>query len=165
MIAGNKNFKYVFEVARLGKKIKEKEHEKQMDEIDNLIKGAAKAQNRYVPYRPAYSMNQYQIDTLRTASVKNNNVDFEAMICSMGLAGEAGEVADYLKKVYGHDHPMDKERLKKELGDVLWYISRMASLFGMSLDEVAQENIAKLKTRYPNGFSSEQSMNRKEGDV
>jgi NTP pyrophosphatase (non-canonical NTP hydrolase) len=81
----------------------------------------------------------------------------------MGLAGEAGEVVDYLKKVYFHGHEIDKEKLKLELGDVLWYVSNLALLHEISLNDVGRSNIQKLEKRYPEGFSVEKSINRLEG--
>lgn len=81
-------------------------------------------------------------------------------IGALGLAGEAGEVADYIKKVVGHNHPLDKDTLVKELGDVLWYVAELCSTVGVSMGDVADKNIAKLRARYPEGFSSERSINR-----
>jgi NTP pyrophosphatase (non-canonical NTP hydrolase) len=86
-------------------------------------------------------------------------------ISGLGIAGEAGEVADLLKKICGHGHRVDADtrtKLRKELGDVLWYISDLSSLLGFTLEEVAADNIYKLKQRYPEGFSSEASQNRKD---
>ena len=87
------------------------------------------------------------------------------LVSALGLCGEAGEVADYLKKIYGHGHQLDYVKLKKELGDVLWYLADICTKFGVSLDEVAQLNIDKLKKRYPSGFSVEASVNRKKEDI
>ncbi len=87
------------------------------------------------------------------------------LITTLGLAGEAGEVADYLKKVYGHGHQLDPVKLKKELGDVLWYLADVCSKHGISLGEVAQLNIEKLRARYPEGFSEAASQARKPGDI
>jgi NTP pyrophosphatase (non-canonical NTP hydrolase) len=70
-----------------------------------------------------------------------------------GLAGEAGEVCDLLKKVHGHGTPYDAEKLKKELGDTLWYLASLCTVHGFTLEEVAQGNIAKLRARHPKGFS------------
>lgn len=78
----------------------------------------------------------------------------------MGLCGEAGEVADLIKKSMFHGHKLDLDKLKLELGDVLWYIAALATSLGMSLDEIAVGNIAKLQLRYKEGFSSEASINR-----
>lgn len=71
---------------------------------------------------------------------------------SMGLTGEAGEATDLLKKSFFHGAPLDAEKLKKELGDVLYYISALGYEFGWSLEEIAEGNNAKLQARYPNGF-------------
>lgn len=64
----------------------------------------------------------------------------------------AGRVADMVKKATAHGVPLDREKLKKELGDVLWYITAVASDNQLTLEDVAQANIAKLRARYPNGF-------------
>ncbi len=81
---------------------------------------------------------------------------------AMGLTGEAGEVSDVLKKWLFHNHDLDRMELKKELGDVLHYLSGLATLHHFSLEDVAKENIEKLKKRYPGGFSEEDSINRTE---
>lgn len=83
-------------------------------------------------------------------------------IMALGLAGESGEVCDLVKKHLGHGHPLDKEKMKKELGDVLWYIAVMARLLEIDMESIAVANIEKLRARYPDGFSTERSMNREE---
>ena len=81
--------------------------------------------------------------------------------CSLlGLAGEAGEVCDYFKKVLHHGHVQDNEHIIKELGDVLWYVADIASQLGLSLNQIAVANIAKLQRRYPHGFSQQASRDR-----
>lgn len=80
----------------------------------------------------------------------------------LGITGEAGEVADLIKKHIGHGHDLDVNKLKLELGDVLWYVSGLAHVLGLSLSEIAEANLAKLNKRYPHGFSSEASKNRSE---
>jgi NTP pyrophosphatase (non-canonical NTP hydrolase) len=79
---------------------------------------------------------------------------------ALGLAGEAGEVCDLLKKHWGHRHPLDKAKLGKELGDVLWYVAAVGAQFGISLNDIARANVAKLTQRYPDGFSPEASLAR-----
>lgn len=78
----------------------------------------------------------------------------------LGLAGEAGEVADYLKKVCFHGHELDRTKLGSELGDVLWYVAMLATKAGLSMESIMDANIDKLRCRYPNGFESERSINR-----
>lgn len=80
----------------------------------------------------------------------------------LGIAGEVGEVADLVKKSLFHGHKIDQESIKKELGDVLWYMAQLARLAGITLEDVAVANIEKLKERYPDGFSVEASINRKD---
>jgi NTP pyrophosphatase (non-canonical NTP hydrolase) len=79
------------------------------------------------------------------------------LILGLGLTGEAGEVAELLKKGLGHDHGIDREKLKKELGDVLWYVAVLAWYNDTTLAEVMQQNIDKLLARYPRGFTVEES--------
>lgn len=106
-------------------------------------------------------MDEYQSLAVRTKPEYAND-KFATAVFSMGLAGEAGEVVDYLKKVVGHDHPLDKSVLSKELGDVLWYVAALCDHHGLSMSDLAQGNIDKLKARYPEGFTSEKSRNRAE---
>jgi NTP pyrophosphatase (non-canonical NTP hydrolase) len=65
----------------------------------------------------------------------------------LGLAGEVGEVCEKVKKHVRDGRVLDKEDLKKELGDVLWYLSAVASDLGIDLDDVANTNYQKLKSR------------------
>ena len=78
----------------------------------------------------------------------------------MGLCGESGELIDLVKKHLAQGHPLDKEKLAKELGDVAWYVAETAYAIGYPLEEILRMNIDKLKARYPDGFDPEKSMNR-----
>lgn len=80
----------------------------------------------------------------------------------MGLCGESGEVADLVKKQFFHGHSLDTKEIKKELGDVMWYVAMCCHALNISLDDVMQVNIEKLKRRYPDGFSEQASINRTE---
>jgi NTP pyrophosphatase (non-canonical NTP hydrolase) len=71
---------------------------------------------------------------------------------ALGLAGEAGEVVELVKKACFHRAPYASDKMKKELGDLLWYINQMAHAHGLSLEEIAQANVDKLQARYPDGF-------------
>lgn len=78
-------------------------------------------------------------------------IDKKFVYTALGLAGEAGEVAGKIKKIYrDNDGVLDEKRrqiLKKELGDVLWYVAQLCTDLDLSLDEVAKYNIEKLATR------------------
>lgn len=106
-------------------------------------------------------IEKYQKLAQRTMNTDLTDREAYAML-AMGLAGEAGEVVDYLKKVVFHDHELDEQYLKDEMGDVLWYFSNLLNVLGLTFEQVAERNIEKLEKRYPNGFSSEDSKNRKE---
>ena len=78
----------------------------------------------------------------------------------MGLCGESGEAIDIVKKHLAQGHPLDKEALAKELGDICWYVAETAQVLGYDLETIMTMNIEKLKKRYPEGFKSEDSINR-----
>ena len=107
--------------------------------------------------------NEYQtlaMTTLNPALDKK-----EVLINSvMGLCGEAGEAIDIVKKWLAHGHELDREHLAKELGDIAWYLAEAATALDLSLDDILQANIDKLKKRYPEGFETARSVNRSPGD-
>jgi NTP pyrophosphatase (non-canonical NTP hydrolase) len=107
------------------------------------------------------TLEEYQHKAMRTAP--DFTTQREAAICAaLGLTGEAGEFADMVKKAMFHGHDLDEDKMVKELGDILWYVTLAAKALGVSLELVASENVAKLERRYPAGFSEEASRNRKE---
>ena len=77
---------------------------------------------------------------------------------ALGLAGEAGEVAEHAKKTIrddgGERHAERREAMSKELGDVLWYVAQLATELELELDEIAQENLDKLLSRQRRGVLS-----------
>lgn len=105
--------------------------------------------------------NDYQWMCSRTSDSGQSHSDRMAN-AALGLAGEAGEIADIVKKYLHHGHSMDTAHIIKELGDLLWYVAEMASIFDIPLSMVMEININKLHKRYPDGFSSEASINRQE---
>jgi NTP pyrophosphatase (non-canonical NTP hydrolase) len=93
--------------------------------------------------------NEYQKLAIKTAIYPPVGKGY--VYPTLGLAGEAGEVAERVKKIF-RDHggemtPEDKELLVKELGDVLWYISAISHELEVSLEEVAKQNLIKLSDR------------------
>lgn len=83
----------------------------------------------------------------------------------LGLSGEVGEFNDMIKKWIFHEKEIDIEHLKKECGDILWYIAMLCHSFNWNMDEIMQMNIEKLKARYPEGFDVDKANNRKSEDV
>ena len=80
----------------------------------------------------------------------------------MGLCGESGEAIDIVKKWLAQGHELDKEKLAKELGDICWYLAETATALGLSLEDIMEANIEKLRKRYPEGYDTELSVNRTE---
>lgn len=103
---------------------------------------------------------EYQDKAMRT----NNKTDIKEMLlnASLGLCGESGEFADHIKKYAFHGHEIDIDYTKKELGDIMWYIALASHSLGLELGDIMETNINKLIKRYPQGFSNEDSLNRKD---
>jgi NTP pyrophosphatase (non-canonical NTP hydrolase) len=91
--------------------------------------------------------------------------DDEVMVVwnAIGLAGEAGEVVEAVKKGVFHRKGLDREKLAKEIGDVLWYAAALCTKLGLNMAEVMAANIAKLAERYPDGWDN--SRSHKPGDL
>ena len=104
------------------------------------------------------TMNEYQALAQRTASTTGESDKIHNGV--LGLCGEAGEIADVIKKHVYQGHDLVKEDLIEELGDVLWYCAELAAGLGVGLAEVAERNIEKLRKRYPDGFDAERSRER-----
>ena len=85
-------------------------------------------------------------------------------VYALGLTGEAGELADKIKKVYrdkgGVFKQEDREAITKELGDVLWYLTRLGATLGFSLEQIAAMNIEKLADRAKRGVINGSGDNR-----
>jgi len=109
----------------------------------------------------ALDMDEYQALAMRTA-MKTDGEKPAPEYLSLSLAGEAGEIAELIKKHVYHGHALNVHALSYELGDIQWYLAVMANVYGFDLSEIARRNIAKLKRRYPDGFSQEASRNREE---
>jgi NTP pyrophosphatase (non-canonical NTP hydrolase) len=109
------------------------------------------------------NFDEYQALAERTARRGANDTDLTRFAnFGMGIAGEAGEVVDHLKKVVFHGHELDKDKLEEELGDLMWYVATLANTAGLSLEQIAANNVDKLRRRYPDGFSKERSINRQD---
>jgi len=95
-------------------------------------------------------LKEYQQVMKRTMQ---NQTRMEALSnFALGLAGEAGEVIDPIKKDLFHGKPFTDDYMKKEIGDCIWYLSAIANTLGYDLEEILDINVAKLAARHPNGF-------------
>lgn len=108
--------------------------------------------------------NEYQKLAMTTLNPELDSKD--VLINSvMGLCGESGEAIDIVKKWLAQGHELDKEHLAKELGDIAWYLAEAATALDLKLSEVLEANIEKLKKRYPDGFKTDRSLKRNDGDI
>ena len=91
------------------------------------------------------------------------------LTASLGMSAESGEFTEVVKKIIFQGKPVNEENLfhlKRELGDIMWYVMQACMSLDVSLDEVIEMNIDKLKSRYPGGeFDAHYSENRKQGDL
>ncbi len=108
------------------------------------------------------TINEYQALAMRTLNPALDRKD--ALINGvMGLCGEAGEAIDLVKKHLAQGHPLDREALIGELGDVAWYLAETAHALDCDLETVLRGNIEKLNRRYPRGFDAGNSIRREGG--
>jgi len=90
------------------------------------------------------------------------------LTAAIGISAEGGEFAEIVKKCIFQGKPMDDDaqyHMKRELGDIMWYIAQACIALGISLEDVLDTNIQKLEARYPDGFEAFRSEHRKEGDI
>lgn len=107
--------------------------------------------------------NEYQKLAARTINRNLSTVDI-AKHALHGMVGEIGEIHSIYQKVY-QGHTWDTHQLKKEVGDLLWFIAEYCTVMNWKMDDVMLMNIEKLQERYPDGFDAGHSLHRKEGDV
>lgn len=103
--------------------------------------------------------DKFTADLARYPKEQNDPAIVEAMYCALGLVGEAGEVSEKVKK-WHRDGVIDKHAVVLELGDVLYYLTRLANAMGVSLADVQIENIKKLTDRAARGVLKGNGDNR-----
>jgi len=97
------------------------------------------------------NLKEYQELCKKTAQ-KFENKEKEILTWGLGIVGEAGDVAGCIKKTFSHNNNQ-KEGIKENIGDTLWYIAMICNYFGWDFEEILEENIEKLRKRYPEGFT------------
>ena len=107
------------------------------------------------------------IESISSLNGKGANIE-RLLTAAVGISAEGGEFMEIVKKIIFQGKPWNddnREHLIIELGDVCWYVMQACMALGVSLDEVVEGNVDKLKKRYPGGdFDVHYSENRKEGD-
>mgnify|MGYP001196004729 CR=1 FL=1 len=97
------------------------------------------------------TLKEYQ-ELCKNTAKKFDIPDKEILTWGLGIAGEAGDIASCIKKTIIHDNDQ-KIGIRENIGDTLWYAAMICNFFGWDMQEVLNENIEKLKKRYPNGFT------------
>lgn len=109
---------------------------------------------------PGLTANDYQKQAMTTLNPALSKQDI-LINGVMGLCGESGEAIDIVKKHLHQGHELDKKALSKELGDIAWYLAETAYALDIPLEDILEANLRKLKERYPQGFDTNRSVDRK----
>ena len=108
---------------------------------------------------------EYRIQELRGEGFETHRL----LTAAVGMSAEAGEFTEVVKKIFLQGKPYNEENvfhMKRELGDICWYLAQACMALDTTFDEVIEMNVEKLKARYPGGeFNVHKSENRQEGDV
>lgn len=108
-------------------------------------------------------INKYQALANRTINKELTNTQLEHHALH-GIAGEVGEIHSLYQKIYqGHD--FDIEHLKKEMGDLMWFVAELCTALDVSMEVICEMNIEKLMERYPEGFDTNRSLHRTSDDI
>jgi NTP pyrophosphatase (non-canonical NTP hydrolase) len=120
--------------------------------IEDVIKIRQILDAAPVPTEDRYIMNevewQYPFSDYQIEAVSTLGPDRNPLMIALGVGGEAGEVMEIIKKGNRPGNTVDVVHLKEEIGDVLWYLAVLADYYDLDLDEIAMENIDKLRERY-----------------
>jgi NTP pyrophosphatase (non-canonical NTP hydrolase) len=105
------------------------------------------------------NLEEYSIAVESTrADLEVESLDDLHMV--LGIASESGELVDVFKKWLAYGKEIDWVNVQEELGDLMWYIVGMCNINGWDLEDILEQNAAKLKTRYPNKFEETKALNR-----
>jgi NTP pyrophosphatase (non-canonical NTP hydrolase) len=99
------------------------------------------------------SLKEYQ-DACKLTAKKFASPKEEILTWGLGITGEAGDVASCIKKTFAHDNDQ-RAGIKENLGDTLWYVAMICNFFDWNLQDILDNNLEKLKVRYPQGFTIE----------
>jgi len=106
---------------------------------------------------------------LTELEVENDCNVTQLLTAALGLTAESGEFTEVVKKIIFQGKPYNEDNvfhMKRELGDIMWYLAQACMALDTSFDEIIEMNVEKLKARYPGGdFDVHYSENRKEGDL
>lgn len=107
------------------------------------------------------NLREYQ-ELAKLTAKKFDSPDIEIATWGLGITGEAGDVASCIKKTFAHKNDV-REGIKENLGDMFWYSAMVCNFFGWNMQEILEQNIEKLKKRYPQGFTIQDA--RRDGSM
>lgn len=102
---------------------------------------------------------EYQDETERTAPQLGSELE-DQLHMVVGISTEAGELLDAYKKHWAYGKELDRVNVKEELGDLLWYMSNLMRMLDIDFERTLETNVAKLKARYKEKFSTDEALNR-----
>ena len=128
---------------------------------------------KYTEFVDAVTSNESKSSesfSVRLRELYSEGLPVERLLtAAVGMSAESGEFIEVVKKMIFQGKPINEENLfhlKRELGDVMWYVAQACMALDTSFDEIVEMNVEKLKKRYPGGeFDVHKSENRKEGDL
>ena len=128
---------------------------------------------KYTEFVDAVTSNESKSSesfSVRLRELYSEGLPVERLLtAAVGMSAESGEFIEVVKKMIFQGKPVNEENLfhlKRELGDVMWYVAQACMALDTSFDEIVEMNVDKLKARYPGGeFDVHKSENRKEGDL
>jgi NTP pyrophosphatase (non-canonical NTP hydrolase) len=106
------------------------------------------------------TLDEYQNAATRTTNPKLTEKE-RMLDAAAGLAEESGEILGFVRKHVYQSHPLQRDSLAIELGDALWCLAMTAKSAGFTLEQIAAANVAKLRARYPDGYSDTASRERR----
>ena len=130
--------------------------------------------DRYLQFVDAVTSNESKnyYDFAQRIAILQDRDDFPTerlLTAAVGMSAESGEFTEVIKKIIFQGKPVNEENLfhlKRELGDIMWYVAQACMGLGVSFNEIVEMNVEKLEARYPGGnFDVHYSENRKEGDL
>ena len=101
------------------------------------------------------ALKEYQ-DLCRMTAKRFDTPEKEILTWGLGISGEAGDVASCIKKTFAHDNDQ-KQGIRENIGDTLWYAAMICNFFDWDMHDILEENISKLRKRFPDGFTTEKA--------
>lgn len=109
------------------------------------------------------NLETYKEESARTFAYRKEPLsqkETDLLHCAMGASTEAGELLDAFKKSMFYGKTLDKINIGEEIADMMWYLSNLARLLDMDVEKLLDNNIDKLRKRFPDKFTSENALNR-----